>query len=94
MMKTFVIYAGEEELSDLERLEQIYKKVRLNKLVKFQGKAYRRIVPKNNKSFKYPYHFWCVSKNIYEGSCLTEDADGEYVNILCDYSVVLELGGK
>lgn len=89
-MKVLAIHACDGNLSDLECLEQIYKKVRLGELVKFRGRAYRRIVPKNNKAFKHPYHFWCVSENIYEGSFLMEDEDGENVKMLCQYKLVLE----
>lgn len=93
-METLVIRADNAaDLSDLECLEQIWKKVRLHGLVKFRGKVYRRSIPKRNKMYKYPYHFWCVSQDIYAGSCLTEDADGEYVNIICEYKLVVELKG-
>lgn len=90
-MRTIVIRDGNcVGLPDVDCLERIYKDVRLNELVKFRGKVFRRIVPKNNKSYKYPYHFWCVSQDIYAGSSLTEDSDGEYVNILCNCKLVLQ----
>lgn len=94
-MKTLVVHADDAAgLPELECLERIWQKVRLNELVKFRGKAYRRIVPKKSKTFKYPYHFWCVSQDIYVGSCLTEDADGEYVSILCNCKLVIEPEGE
>lgn len=94
-MKTLVIHVDQAaDLPDLECLERIWQRVRLNELVKFQGKVYRRIVPKKNKALRYPYHFWCLSQDIYAGSCLTEDADGECVNIICNYKLVIEPEGE
>lgn len=71
----------EEWLSDLEYLEKIFKKIRLEEIVKFNGKAYKRIVPKNNKYMKYPYHFYILSDDIYGGDVRFTDKDGELVYI-------------
>lgn len=71
----------EEGLSDLDYLEKIFKKIRLDEIVKFNGKAYKRIVPKNNKYMKYPYHFYVLSDDIYRGNVLFRDRDGESVNV-------------
>ena len=79
-----------ENLTDLDYLEQIYKKVKLGESVKFNGKAYIRIVPKNNKYIKYPYHFYCAVENIYEGNVLHNDRDGELVNFSCRYKIILD----
>lgn len=95
MNKPLVIcLEAEKQLSDLDLLEQVCNKVRLGEIVKFHGKAYRRVTPKNNKVYKYPYHFYCCSENIYAGSFLTEDDDGEAVNTLCEYSAILKDGGN
>ncbi len=77
----------EEGLSDLDYLEKIYKKVKLEELVKLNGKAYRRSTPKNNKNFKYPYHFHVASKDIYAGNVKFTDIDGELVNTGCHHKV-------
>lgn len=87
-MRTLVMKAEQcRGLPDLECLEQVYERVRVGDLVKFRGKAYRRARTKNNKYYKYPYHFVCASKNIYEGNCIVVDGEGENVNILCDFVV-------
>lgn len=76
------------DLPELEYLEQIYRKVRVGETVKFCGKAYRRIYPQNNKFVKHSYHFMCCSEDIYQGTCLIEDDDGEEVNTLCEYKAI------
>lgn len=81
---------SERKLSDLEYLEQIYRTVMVGEDVKFNGKAYRRTRPKATKEVSYPYHFRCVSENIYAGDRLIEDNDGEWVNHLCRYTAVLQ----
>lgn len=92
-MKVFELQY-EEGLSELEYLEKIYKKVKLEELVKFNGKVYRRIPPKNNKHFKYPYHFHLAVTDIYKGNVLFRDADGELVNSGCRYKVIIQKGGE
>lgn len=74
--------------TNLELLEQIYTKVKIGEYVKFGGRAYRRTRTLNTMFAKYPYHFTDCG-NIYDGSFLTEDDDGEYVNILCKYKIEL-----
>lgn len=71
----------EEGISDLDYLEKIFKKVNLEEIVKFNGKAYKRIVPKNNKYMKYPYHFYVLSDDIYNGNVRFNDRDGELVSV-------------
>lgn len=80
----------EDGLSELDYLEKIYKKVKLRELVKFNGKAYMRLTPKNNKYWKYPYHFHSLEENIYSGNMKHQDQDGELVNIGCDYKIEIE----
>ncbi len=87
-LKTFELQY-EEGLSELDYLEKIYKKVRLEELVKFNGKGYMRSTPKNNKYFKHPYHFHLAVKDIYKGNVLFRDSDGEMVNTGCHYKVVI-----
>lgn len=77
----------EEGLSDLDYLEKIYKQVRLQERVKFNGKVYMRSTPKNNKYYKYPYHFHLVVKDIYSGNVRFQDEDGELVNTGCHYKI-------
>lgn len=90
-MKKIIIHAKEHSgISDLDYLETIYSKVRVGEIVKFKGKAYIRTRPQNNKFVKNPSHFRLLSSNIYEGTCLTEDADGEAVELIAHYSVVLD----
>lgn len=85
-MKIFKLQK-QDKLTDFEYLEQIYKKVKLGELVKLNGKAYMRIVPKNNKYFKHPYHFYCAVNDIYKGNVLFRDKDGEFVNSGCQYKI-------
>lgn len=87
-MKTFELQY-EEGLSELDYLEKIYKKVRLEELVKFNGKVYMRSVPVNNKYRKHPYHFHLAVKDIYKGNVLFRDGDGVMVNSGCYYKVVI-----
>lgn len=87
-MKIFEIQY-EEGLSDLEYLEKIYKKVKLSEYVKFNGKAYVRVVPKNNKYFKHPYHFDVAVKDIYKGNIQIRDFDGEFVCFRCHYKAII-----
>lgn len=75
--------------SDLELLEQIYTKVKLGEYVKYKGKAFRRIRTLNTKYAQYPYHFKDCG-DIYSGSFLTEDDDGEDVNTLCQYKITIK----
>lgn len=77
----------QDGLTELEYLEQIYKKVRLNERVKFNGKVYTRIVPKNNKYFKHQYHFCLSVSDIYKGNFMVIDEEGESVNSICEYKV-------
>ena len=70
----------EEGLSDLDYLEKIYKKVKLEELVKLNGKDYRRSTQKNNKYIKYSYHFHVANDDIYAGNVKFTDIDGELVN--------------
>ena len=58
--------------------------------VKFNGKAYTRITPKNTKYYKYPYHFELTVKNIYGGNMTIVDKDEEEVTLICDYKLVIE----
>lgn len=80
----------QENKSELELLEQIYKKVPTSKSVKFNGKAFIRVMPKNNKFVQYPYHFALLTNNIYDSDVLIVDNDGEEVSKLCDYSVLFK----
>ena len=88
-MKVFRLQ-HEEDLSELEYLEKIYKQVRLEELVKFNGKAYIRSTPKNNKYYKYPYHFYILIKDIYSGNVKFKDEEGELVNTGCHYKLEIE----
>mgnify|MGYP001806508966 FL=1 len=86
-----IIYLQHEDgLSELEYLEKIYKQVRLEELVKFNGKAYIRSTPKNNKYYKYPYHFHILVKDIYFGNVKFKDEDGELVNTGCHYKLEIK----
>lgn len=91
-MKVFRLQ-HEDDLSELEYLEKIYKQVRLEELVKFNGKAYIRSTPKNNKYYKYPYHFHILVKDIYSGSeetlryCVEQDLEDAGLNVI-DVSVM------
>ena len=80
----------QENKSELELLEQIYKKVQLSELVKFNCRAFVRVVPKKNKFVQYPYHFALLTNNIYDGDVLITDDDGEEVSTLCNYSVLFK----
>lgn len=88
MLRTFELQY-ETDLSELEYLEKIYKKVKIGELVKFNGKAYIRQYPKNTKYYKYPYHFAVINSNIYSGNIKMKDEDGEFVNTACSYKVVI-----
>lgn len=88
-MKEFKLHY-KEGFTELDYLEQIYAKVKLKEKVKFNGKAYTRITPKNNKYYKYPYHFELTVKNIYDGNMTIVDKDGEEVTLICDYKLVIE----
>lgn len=90
-MKVFTL-KKQDEMSELDYLEQIYKKVRVGELVKFNGKAFARVIPKNNKYNKNPYHFCLSTENIYDGNILLRDDDGEMVRLLCLYKVELSEG--
>ncbi|MBQ8234969.1 MAG: hypothetical protein IJZ36_05260 [Bacilli bacterium] len=79
-----------DNLSDLDYLEKVYKKVQLNSKVKFNGKVYTRIRPKNNEFLKYAYHFCLTTKNIYDGTYLIVDEEGEEVTMICDYKLEIE----
>ena len=46
-----------------------------------------RSTPKNNKYYKYPYHFHLVVKDIYSGNVRFQDEDGELVNTGCHYKI-------
>lgn len=85
-MKVFNI-PMQNGLSELEYLEQIYRKVKLNEMVKFNGKVYIRTTPKNNKYYKSPYHFYLAVKDIYSGNVRIMDSDGELVNSICEYKI-------
>lgn len=85
-MKVFKL-PYQEGLSELDYLEQIYKKVKLNETVKFNGKVYTRVVPKNNKYYKNPYHFYLSVEDIYNGNMLVIDADKEHVKKICTYKL-------
>lgn len=81
----------ENGLSELDYLEKIYKQVKLQELVKFNGKVYMRSIPKNNKYYKYPYHFHVIVKDIYSGSAMLEDEDGDLVSTICDYKIEIKI---
>lgn len=85
-MKAFKL-KYQDGLSELDYLEQIYKKVRLHEIVKFNGKVYMRVTPRNNKFYKSPYHFCLLVRDIYQGNILTLDDDGEHVNSVCHYKI-------
>jgi hypothetical protein len=84
-MKTLYVKKVEGQ-TNLELLEQIYTKVKLGDHVKFDGRAYHRTRTLNTMSAKYPYHFIDFG-DIYDGSFLIEDDDGEDVKTLCQYKV-------
>lgn len=84
----FKLVKVEENIADLELLEQIYKKVRIDELVKFNGKAYKRCRPIKNKYRKVPYHFCCVVDDIYKGNMMIFDGE-EYVNSVCHHKAVV-----
>lgn len=87
MRTLFIKNVGNQ--SDLELLEQIYTKVKLGEYVKFNGKAFYRIRTLNTKYAQYPYHFK-DNGDIYSSSFLVEDDDGEYVNTLCQYKIIIK----
>lgn len=76
--------------NSLEILERVYKLIKIGEFVKYNGKVYMRIRPKNNMYYKYPYHFKVISDNIYVGNVLMRDSDDESVNTICDYKIVLD----
>lgn len=84
-----IIIEKKENTSEFDYLEQIYKKVKIGELVKFNGKVYMRVRPKNNKYCKNPYHFYLAVKDIYKGNVLSTDDDGEAVNTHCHYKIKL-----
>lgn len=75
--------------TDLDYLEQIYKKVRLDEWVQFNGKGYVRVTPKNNKYFKCKYHFHCFCNDVYSGNVKTNNNDGEMVSTCCKYKAII-----
>lgn len=77
-------------MSELDYLEKIYKKVKLDELVKFNKKVYIRSTPKNNKYYKYPYHFHLLVKDIYSGNMKFLDEDSELVNTGCHYKIEIK----
>ena len=77
----------QEGLTELDYLEQVYKKVKLGERVKFNGKVYTRITPKNNKYLKHPYHFYLSTKDIYKGDSMIVDEDDETVNTICECKI-------
>lgn len=85
----FLLNKLSDNFTDLDYLEQIYKKVRVQETVQFNGKGYKRIYPKNNKFHKYPYHFYMFSNDIYEGAMLTNNKWDELVNVSCNYKAVI-----
>lgn len=74
--------------SELEDLEQIYKRVKIGEFVQFNGKVFHRIRPINNKYNTHPYHFYCSCNDIYKGNFLVNNKWGESVNIVCTYKVI------
>lgn len=88
-MKIFYL-KYQEGLTELDYLEQIYKKVKLEQTVKFNGKVYMRVTPKNNKYYKNPYHFYVVNRDIYSGNVKLMDEDEELVNSICNYKLEIE----
>lgn len=87
-MKTFKLQY-EKDFSDFDYLEKIYKKVKLGETVKINGKVYIRTVPKNNKFYKHPYHFYLSNPNIYKGDILIVDDDEELVTSRCCYKIIV-----
>lgn len=77
-------------MSELNYLEKIYKKEKLGELVKFNKKVYMRSTPKNNKYYKYQYHFYLLVKDIYSGNVKFSDEDGELVNTVCHYKIEIK----
>ncbi len=88
-MSTFVL-KYQENYTDFDYLEQIYKKVKLDELVKFNGKAYKRLRPINNKYMQNPSHFYLLKEDIYNGTVLINDFDDEFVTIVCHHKLVVE----
>ena len=78
-----------EQETDLDLLEQIYKKVPLDGQVKFNGKAYVRCRPVKNKYLTIPYHFRVIDKDIYSRNIQTWDGE-ESVNLYCEYKAVIK----
>ena len=81
----------QEGLTELDYLEQIHKKVRLQETVKFNGKVYMRVTPKNNKYYKNPYHFYVLNHDIYSGNVKLFDEDGELVNSICNFKIEIQV---
>lgn len=75
--------------SDLDLLEQIYKNVHIGETVKFGKKAYKRVRPCKNKYRTYPYHFVCITDDLYNGNLMVNDAEGDYVSVSCTYKAVI-----
>lgn len=90
-MKVFEL-SYQEGLTELDYLEQIYKKVKMYESVKFNGKVYVRIRPRNNKFYQSPYHFMLLSSDIYRGNVKLVDGDGELVNSVCSYKIKIKNG--
>lgn len=72
---------------EIDYLEDIYRKVKVSEAVKFNGKVYRRIRPIKNRHIAYAYHFYCQTNNIYNGTALLLDQEGELVNTICEYKL-------
>ena len=83
-----VVKTSEEE-TDLDLLEQVYKKVPMDGQVKFNGKAYRRCRPVKNKHCVIPYHFYLADKDIYSSNMRTWDGE-EYTNLFYEYKAVIK----
>lgn len=81
---------SQEGLTEFDYLEQIYKKVKLQETVKFNGKVYMRVTPRNNKYYKNPYHFYILNHDIYSGNVKLMDEDGELVNSICNYKIEIK----
>ena len=76
--------------TELDLLEQVYKKVKVGSHVKLNGKSYKRLPPKNNKIYKYPYHFILYNENLYRGMVMSIDYWGDRVSNVCDYMAIIE----
>jgi hypothetical protein len=87
---TFILDKQSDDSTELDYLEQIYKKVKMQELVQFNGKAFRRIYPKNNKYIKHPYHFYMIADDIYSGTFTSNNKWGEQVNTTCHYKAIIK----